>query len=164
MLDVADPDGLVRSQAVQAGALRVTLNGAQGPRTLAGRFLTQSFGAPIQHIAFATDDIIATADRLAALGFQALPIGANYYDDLAARLDLPAERIAALQARNLLYDRDETGTGGEFLQLYSRPFGDGMFFEIVERRGTYAGYGAANAPFRLAAQRRLVRPAGMPPR
>lgn len=29
MLDVADPDGLVRSQAVQSGGLRVTLNGAE---------------------------------------------------------------------------------------------------------------------------------------
>lgn len=164
MLDVADPDGLVRSQAVQAGALRVTLNGAQGQRTLAGQFFAQTFGAATQHIALATDDIMATADRLEALGFQALPIGANYYDDLAARFDLSAGHIDALRARNLLYDRDETGSGGEFLQLYSRPFGDGMFFEIVERRGGYAGYGAANAPFRLAAQRRLMRPVDMPQR
>ncbi|WP_333826515.1 bifunctional sugar phosphate isomerase/epimerase/4-hydroxyphenylpyruvate dioxygenase family protein [Pararhodobacter sp.] len=162
MLDVADPDGLVRSQAVRAGALRVTLNGAQGPRTLAGRFLTDSFGAATQHIAFATDDILATADRLAELGFAALPIGANYYDDLAARFGLPPERIAALKARNILYDRDEAVPGSAFFQLYGRPFADGMFFEIVERRGGYDGYGAANAPFRLAAQRRLARPSGFP--
>ena len=31
---------------------------------------------------------------------------------------------------------------------------DGFFFEIVQRRG-YKGYGAANAPVRLAAQARL---------
>ena len=29
---------------------------------------------------------------------------------------------------------------------------NGFFFEIVERRGGYAGYGAKNAPIRLAAQ------------
>lgn len=164
MLDVADPDGLVRSQAVHAGGLRVTLNGAQGRRTLAGRFLSDSFGAATQHIAFATDDILATADRLADLGFASLPIGANYYDDLAARFALPGDQISAFKTRNILYDRDENGTGGEFFQLYSRPFGDGMFFEIVERRGNYDGYGAANAPFRIAAQRRLARPTGFPRR
>lgn len=162
MLDVADPDGLVRSQAVRAGKLRVTLNGAQGPRTQAGRFLSDSFGAATQHIAFATDDILATADRLAALGFASLPIGANYYDDLATRFELSPDRVAGFKARNILYDCDETGTDGEFFQLYSQPFGDGMFFEIVERRGGYEGYGAANAPFRLAAQRRLARPSGFP--
>jgi len=29
-----------------------------------------------------------------------------------------------------------------------------VFFEVVQRTGGYAGYGAANAPVRLAAQRR----------
>jgi 4-hydroxyphenylpyruvate dioxygenase len=29
-----------------------------------------------------------------------------------------------------------------------------MFFEVLERRGGYEGYGAANSPVRMAAQRR----------
>jgi 4-hydroxyphenylpyruvate dioxygenase len=28
-----------------------------------------------------------------------------------------------------------------------------VFFELVERRGGYAGHGAANTPIRMAAQR-----------
>ena len=64
-----------------------------------------------------------------------------------------------LRARNILYDRDEHG---EFFQLYSQTYGEGFFFEIVERRGGYRGYGAANAPFRIAAQKRTLRPKGMP--
>jgi 4-hydroxyphenylpyruvate dioxygenase len=161
MIDVADPDGLVRSQAIRSGGVRITLNGAEPARTLASRFLTDSFGAATQHIAFATADIIATADRLAARGFMALPIGENYYDDLETRFDLTPDLLGRLKARNILYDRD---AGGEFFQLYSHPFGDGLFFEIVERRGGYEGYGAPNAPFRLAAQKRLLRPASMPKR
>ena len=31
-----------------------------------------------------------------------------------------------------------------------------LFFEVVQRRGGYDGYGAANAPVRMAAQRRAV--------
>ena len=38
-----------------------------------------------------------------------------------------------------------------FSEQFPSP-GNGFFFEIVERRGVYAGYGAKNAPIRLAAQ------------
>lgn len=161
MVDVADPDGLVRSQAIEApdGALRLTLNGAETHRTFAGRFLADSFNSAIQHLAFACDDILLTARALAARGFEPLPIPSNYYDDLAARFDLEPGLLDALRDAQVMYDRDAQG---EFFQLYSRPSPGGLFFEIVERRGGYAGYGAPNAPFRIAAQKRLVRPKGMP--
>lgn len=163
MFDVVDPDGLVRSQALAApdGAFRITLNGAETHRTMAGNFLAESFGASVQHIAIATSDMFATVDRLAARGFAPLPISKNYYADLAARFDLPDDFLHRLKAGNILYDRD---SDGEFMQLYSQPFAGGMFFEIVERRGDYQGYGAPNAPFRIAAQKRLMRPKGMPRR
>ena len=63
----------------------------------------------------------------------------------------------ALRNNNILYARDGTA---EYLQVYTETFDQRFFFEIVERRG-YAGYGAANAPVRLAAQARLA-PADMP--
>lgn len=155
IIDLVDPGGLVRSRALGSpdGGVRLVLNGAETPRTLAGRFLAEGGGATVQHLAFATDDILATADRLAARGFESLPMPRNYYDDLAARFDIPADRLARMQAANILYDR--VGDG-EFFQLYSRPFGPGVVFEIVERRGGYGGYGAANASCRIAAQKRLA--------
>jgi 4-hydroxyphenylpyruvate dioxygenase len=57
-----------------------------------------------------------------------------------------------LQAHNILYDRDGES---EYFQVYTKAFEHRFFFEIVERRN-YAGYGAANAPVRLAAQARLT--------
>lgn len=161
MFDVTDPDGLVRSQALQAksGAFRITLNGAETHRTFAGAFLADSFGAPVQHVALATDDIFATAQALSALDFAPLTLPENYYADLAARFDIPEAQLAEMRRYNLLYDRDDDG---EFFQMYSRPVAGGMFFEILERRGHYNGYGAPNAPFRIAAQKRLLRGKGMP--
>ena len=161
MVDVVDPDGLVRSQALETrdGAFRITLNGAETHKTMAGNFLADSFGASVQHIAFATDDIFGAASAFARRGFLALPISANYYDDLAARLDIAPELLTRMKAANVLYDRDGDR---EFFQFYSRPYGGGMFFEIVERRSGYKGYGAPNAPFRIASQKRLMRPKGMP--
>ncbi len=163
MVDVIDPDGLVRSQALKAegDTFRITLNGAETHRTLAGTFLAESFGASVQHVALATEDIFATAEALVGLGFEPLPMPPNYYDDLAARFDIGADAIDRMRRANILYDRTD---GGEYYQLYSRPFAGGMFFEIIERRGGYDGYGAANAPFRIAAQKRLMRPKGMPRR
>lgn len=159
MLDVADPDGLVRSQAVQSGGLRITLSGAEARRTLAGRFVEETFGASVQHIAFASADIFQTAEELAKRGFPLLQIGDNYYDDVEARFGLDPDLVARMRAANVLYYED---AGGQFFQLYSIPRAGGLFFEIVQREGNYQGYGAPNAPFRIAAQKRSARPAGMP--
>ena len=161
-VDVVDPGGLVRSQAIESpdGALRVTLNGAETHRTFAGRFIADSFGSSVQHVAFATDDIFACVSELKLCGFEPLPMPENYYDDLAARLSLSPGFTERLKAAHILYDED--GQGGAFFQVYSRSVGDGIFIEICQRKGGYAGYGAPNAPFRIAAQRRLARQVGMP--
>ena len=162
MIDVIDPGGLVRSQAIESltqPGFRLTMNGVDNRKTFAGKFLAEGFGTSIQHIAFATQDIFATAAALQARGFQPLPISRNYYDDLEARFGLSPEFSDRLRAHSILYDRDEAG---EYFQIYSRTLGQGFFFEIVERRVGYAGYGAMNAPFRIAAQRRLSRPDGVP--
>ena len=94
-------------------------------------------------------DVFEVARRARERGIDHLRIPANYYDDLAARFDLPAEMLASLRELDLLYDRD---ANGEFIHFYTRTIGD-VFFEVVERRGGYDGYGGANAPIRLAAQR-----------
>ena len=160
--DVIDPGGLVKSQVIEAadGALRVVLNASQSSRTQSSKFLSEVFGSGVQHLAFATDDIVATVQRLTANGVQMLPIPENYYDDIEAKTDLSPERIALLRAHNILYEREGDG---EYLQVYTQTFDNRFFFEIVERRGA-RGYGASNAPIRLAAQTRLMRHPAMPRR
>lgn len=87
-------------------------------------------------------------------GPKVLQISDNYYDELGARLELEPEFIEHLKALDILYDRDEAG---EFFQFYSETAGEDFFFEILERRGGYAGYGAANAACRIAAQKLALR-------
>jgi 4-hydroxyphenylpyruvate dioxygenase len=141
--EVAGPRGLVRSQVMSTadGAIRLPLN-------VAPPVLDES-GLP-QHIAFACRDVAALAVRARDHGLRFLPVPANYYDDLAARFGLPAETISELRELDLLYDRDGRG---EFVHFYTATIGE-VFLEFVERRGGYDGYGATNAPVRLAAQRR----------
>ncbi len=156
-LEIADPMGLVQSQAVESAdrSVRFTLNGSLAHQSLTSRFVQNYFGAGVQHIAFACTDIFAAADAAIAAGLPRLEIPRNYYDDLEARWALAPDLIEAMAARDILYDRtvEPDGTETEYFQLYSRAFARRVFFELVERRG-YAGYGAVNAPIRLAAQAR----------
>ncbi|MFE1598398.1 bifunctional sugar phosphate isomerase/epimerase/4-hydroxyphenylpyruvate dioxygenase family protein [Methylobacterium sp. ID0610] len=161
--NVVDPGGVVQSQAVEApdGRLRLVLNASQSRQTLASRFLAEAFGGGVQHVALATTDIVATVAALRARGVALLPIPENYYDDLEVRTDLSAETIERLRENHILYDRDGEA---EFFQVYTRGLLDGgFFFEIVERR-RYHGYGAVNAPIRLAAQTHLAPHPALPSR
>ena len=153
--EIVDPGGLVKSQVIQSadGKLRLVLNSSQSQRTLSSRFLTEAFGSGVQHIAFATDNLLETAKKLRARGVKLLPVSEYYYDDLAAKLDIPGDLLESLKANNVLYDRDGSA---EYFQIYTETFDDRFFFEIVERRG-YQGFGAANAAIRLAAQSHQVK-------
>jgi len=159
MVDVIDPDGLVRSQVVQTddGGVRITLNGADTNRTLAGSFLAEQAGASLQHIALATNDIFATLETLTDCGFVALPLSANYYDDLAARFDVSEALLQRMKTSNILYDHDGNGA---FFQVFSQDLLGGLFFEIVQRDRGYQGFGGPNAPFRIAAQKRVAKSKG----
>lgn len=154
---VIDPGGVVESQAVESadGALRLILNASQSRQTLSSRFLHEFFGSGTQHIALATHDIVATVERMKAAGIDLLPIPENYYNDLEVRADLGVDEVERLRAGNILFD----GQGdAAYYHVYTGSLESGFFFEIVQRRG-YQGYGAINAPIRLAAQtRHAMRP------
>ena len=62
--------------------------------------------------------------------------------------------------RRISYDCDTSG--GEFFQLYGAATPEGLFLEICQRTGGYDGYGAPNAPFRIAAQKRMLRHSAVP--
>jgi 4-hydroxyphenylpyruvate dioxygenase len=159
-LEIADPAGLVQSQALINGnqALRVILNGSSATRTLSARFINEFFGSGVQHVAFSCNDIFATVADMRARGAQFLKIPENYYDDIEAKFDLDAATMTALRDNQILYDREGDG---EFFQIYTHTFDERFFFEIVQRRN-YDGFGAANAAVRLAAQTRESRPLTIP--
>ena len=151
--EVASPTGLVRSQVMLTAGPRRPPGAEPGPADPAGRASGPSTGRTghrtyQEHIAFAVDDLVATARAARDRGLDFLQIPANYYEDLDARFALDPEFLATLRELNLLYDRD---ADGEFLHFYTATVGS-VFFEMVERRGAYDGYGAPNAPVRHAVQ------------
>ncbi|WP_086731192.1 bifunctional sugar phosphate isomerase/epimerase/4-hydroxyphenylpyruvate dioxygenase family protein [Streptomyces carpinensis] len=140
-VDVADPYGLLRSRAVTnpGGSVRIALGVGAAPT---------DDTVHAQHLALATDDVVAAARRFLAAGGRLLPVPANYYDDLAARFELTDEELDTYRGLGILYDRD---AGGAFRHCYTETVGR-VFFELVQRDPGYRGYGATNAPVRLAAQ------------
>jgi 4-hydroxyphenylpyruvate dioxygenase len=101
-------------------------------------------GAGAQHLAVATNDIIASVDALRANGVEFLATPDSYYEDpeLRARIGNVRVPIEELQKRAILVDRDEDGY---LLQIFTKPLGDRptVFFELIERHGSL-GFGKGN--------------------
>ncbi len=135
--EVASPDGLVHSRAFERDGVRLAFNAP----------VLNGHGPRLEHVAFACDDVRTRARALREDGVELLDIPGNYYDDLEARWQIDTGELREL---GLLYDRDSGG--GELLHAFTRASGH-VFFEVLERRGGYSGYGAANTPIRMAAQR-----------
>ncbi len=144
-VEVAGPVGLVRSQVMRTRAAPRSGWCSTSPRCSRQTKVT---GVRPQHVAFACADAFAVARAARERGLDFLPVPENYYADLQARFGLDDGRLSELSELDLLYDRDGAG---EFVHFYTRTFGN-VFFEVVERNHGYDGYGAPNAPVRLASQ------------
>lgn len=149
---INDPFGQIQSKAFrsQDGAMRVVINASLDPRTIHSETISAYNGSGLNHVAFRTTDIANAVQRLEEDGVPILRIPQSYYSDIAARFGLADDVVQMLRKHNILYDRD--ASGGEFLHAYTEHVDHRFFFELVERRGTYDGYGAPNAAVRLASQ------------
>jgi 4-hydroxyphenylpyruvate dioxygenase len=99
-------------------------------------------GAGVQHIAVATNDIVATVSAMRDRGVEFLYVPDTYYDDLLERVGDIEEDVEVLKQHGILIDRDEEGY---LLQLFTKPVVDRptMFFEIIQRKGAQS-FGKGN--------------------
>lgn len=91
-------------------------------------------GEGVQHIAIATNDIVATVSDLQNRGVEFLNIPASYYETVLDRVGTIDEDLEPLQNLGILIDRDDEGY---LLQIFSKPLQDRptLFFEIIQRKG-----------------------------
>ena len=91
-------------------------------------------GEGVQHVALATNDIVATVTELRNRGVEFLRVPNTYYDDLLERVGHIDEDLEPLKELGILVDRDNEGY---LLQLFSKPVEDRptLFFEIIQRKG-----------------------------
>ncbi len=91
-------------------------------------------GPGVQHIAIATDNIIATVGALQTRGVEFLTVPGSYYDELLDRVGTIDEDLAPLRDLGILVDRDDEGY---LLQIFTKPVQDRptVFYEIIQRKG-----------------------------
>jgi len=146
--DIATEYSALMSKVVASGNHRVKFplnEPALGrKRSQIDEYLEYYDGPGAQHLALATNDILATVDTLRARGVEFLATPDSYYEDPALRARIGEVRvpIEELQSRGILVDRDEDGY---LLQIFTKPIGDRptVFFELIERHGSL-GFGKGN--------------------
>ncbi|QIE60086.1 4-hydroxyphenylpyruvate dioxygenase [Rasiella rasia] len=99
-------------------------------------------GPGVQHLALATDDIVATVSAMRDRGVEFLYVPDTYYDDILERVGEIDEDINLLKKHGILIDRDEEGY---LLQLFTNNVLDRptMFIEIIQRKGAQS-FGVGN--------------------
>ncbi|MFT5184848.1 MAG: 4-hydroxyphenylpyruvate dioxygenase [Flavobacteriales bacterium] len=99
-------------------------------------------GAGVQHIALATNDIVATVEAMRDRGVEFLYVPDSYYENLHERVGKIDEDMELLKEHKILIDRDDEGY---LLQLFTKPVVDRptMFFEIIQRKGAQS-FGKGN--------------------
>ncbi|WP_031510699.1 4-hydroxyphenylpyruvate dioxygenase [Streptomyces megasporus] len=101
------------------------------------------YGGPgVQHIALATNDIVASVRAMRAAGVEFLDTPDSYYDTLGDWVGETRVPIEELRELKILADRDEDGY---LLQIFTKPVQDRptVFFEMIERHGSM-GFGKGN--------------------
>jgi len=135
-----------RAMTAPDGLIRIPLNeeGDEGGGQIE-EFLRAYNGEGIQHIAFLTDDLIGTWDRLKALGTPFMdPPPETYYEMLEERLPGHGEPTAELQKRGILLDGSvEKGDPRLLLQIFSQTMIGPIFFEFIQRKKD-EGFGEGN--------------------
>jgi 4-hydroxyphenylpyruvate dioxygenase len=98
-------------------------------------YLEYYHGPGIQHLALATNDIIATVTQLQDQGIEFLKVPHAYYTELQTRMGKIDEPVEELEKLGILVDRDDEGY---MLQIFTRPVEDRptLFYEIIQRKGS----------------------------
>jgi 4-hydroxyphenylpyruvate dioxygenase len=139
--------GLV-SQAMIApdGAIRIPLNESQDNESQIEEFIRTYKGEGIQHLAFATNNIYCTVQRLRARGIKLQDTNEAYYDLVSARVPRHDEDLDQLRRDRILIDGSEQE--GILLQIFTENIFGPIFFEIIQRKGNESfGHGNFQALF-----------------
>ncbi|MEU8540639.1 4-hydroxyphenylpyruvate dioxygenase [Streptomyces sp. NPDC048717] len=136
----------MNSKVVQSGSGLVTLtviepDTTRDPGQIDG-FLKNHGGAGVQHVAFATDDIVRTVTTMRTAGVEFLDTPDAYYGKLPERLALSRHSSKQLGSLRILADEDHAG---QLFQIFTRSTHrhQTLFFEVIERAGATT-FGSGN--------------------
>lgn len=134
------------SQVVQSRSGLVTLtliepDLSRDPGQIDG-FLKDHDGPGVQHVAWSTENAVASVAAMRARGVEFLSAPGAYYALLADRISPSRHRINDLREHNILIDEDHDG---QLFQIFTKsvhPRGT-LFMEVIERVGARS-FGSGN--------------------
>lgn len=144
--DISTEYSALMSKVVQNGNGRIKFpinEPAQGRKRSQIEEYLQFYGGPgVQHIAMATDDIVATVTAMRKNDVSFLRVPKVYYEMLPERVGYIEEDLHQLAELGILVDRDDEGY---LLQIFTKPVEDRptLFFEVIERHGSQS-FGKGN--------------------
>jgi 4-hydroxyphenylpyruvate dioxygenase len=134
---------LSRAMTAPDDKIRIPLNESQDDYSQIAEYLKEYKGEGIQHLAFATDDIFASVDKLRANGIRFQDSPETYYDMIDQRIPGHAHDVKAMRERRILIDGSPETGEGLLLQIFTENMIGPIFFEVIQRKGN-EGFGEGN--------------------
>jgi 4-hydroxyphenylpyruvate dioxygenase len=148
-----EKSGLASKALVSScGKIRFNINVPSSDNSQIQEFLNTNRGAGIQHIALATNDLLATVDRMQQQELAFLPIPHTYYANLRNRAIIEQNQPLSdrewqeLERLQILMDWSNSTPEALLLQIFTQPIFESptFFFEFIERRNLAQGFGQGN--------------------
>ncbi|MBB5205872.1 4-hydroxyphenylpyruvate dioxygenase [Inhella inkyongensis] len=125
------------------GSFCIPINQPKDDKDQIAEYLREYKGPGVQHLAFLTDDILASLDALkgpTASPIETLDIDADYYREVFERVPGVREDHARIEQHQVLVDGDESGY---LLQIFTKNLIGPIFIEIIQRQNNL-GFGEGN--------------------
>jgi 4-hydroxyphenylpyruvate dioxygenase len=124
----------------QCGRIKVPINEATEKESQVQEFVDRFKGAGVQHLAFATTDIIGGITKYREKGFKFLGVPSTYYEVVPTRVPGVTEDLKVLESLGILLDGEG---GGYLMQIFSQELVGPFFLELIQRKGN-DGFGEGN--------------------
>jgi 4-hydroxyphenylpyruvate dioxygenase len=122
------------------GSFCIPINQPKSEKDQIAEYLSDYDGPGVQHLAFLTNDILASLDAMKGSSIETLEIDPNYYEEVFQRVPNVREDHKRIMQHNVLVDGDEHGY---LLQIFTKNVIGPIFIEIIQR-AEHQGFGEGN--------------------
>lgn len=122
------------------GSFCIPINEGSEEKSQIEEYLREYKGAGVQHLAFLSDDLLASLDALDGSGIETLDIDDEYYRTVYDRVPGVTEDRGRIKDHQVLVDGDDDGY---LLQIFTRNLVGPIFIEMIQRKN-HLSFGEGN--------------------
>lgn len=122
------------------GSFCIPINQGNEEKSQIEEYLREYNGPGIQHLAFLSDDLLSSLDKLAGCGIETLDIEDEYYEQVFSRVPNVSEDKERIKAHQVLVDGDDEGY---LLQIFTKNLFGPIFIELIQRKNHHS-FGEGN--------------------